>query len=55
MHGDRVVVRIERYREDGRAEGHIVQVLERAATTVVGRYDGRYLRAWVSWRRSTSG
>ena len=38
MHGDRVVVRIERYREDGRAEGKIVQVLERAATTVVGRY-----------------
>ena len=39
MHGDRVVVRIERYREDGRAEGKIVQVLERAATTVVGRYE----------------
>lgn len=39
MHGDRVVVRIERYREDGRAEGKIVQVLERAAATVVGRYE----------------
>ena len=39
MHGDRVVVRIERYREDGRAEGRIVQVLERAASTVVGRYE----------------
>ena len=39
LHGDRVVVRIERYREDGRAEGRIVQVLERATTTVVGRYD----------------
>jgi ribonuclease R len=38
LHGDRVVVRIERYREDGRAEGKIVQVLERATTTVVGRY-----------------
>jgi len=38
MHGDRVVVRIERYREDGRAEGQIVQVLERASTSVVGRY-----------------
>ncbi len=38
MHGDRVVVRIERYREDGRAEGNIVQVLERSATTVVGKY-----------------
>ncbi len=39
MHGDRVVVRIERYREDGRAEGGIVKVLERAASTVVGRYE----------------
>ncbi len=39
MHGDKVVVRIERYREDGRAEGQVVQVLERAASTVVGRYD----------------
>ena len=39
LHGDRVVVRIERYREDGRAEGRIVQVLERAAGTVVGRYE----------------
>src|SRR5829696_6738048 len=39
LHGDRVVVRIERYREDGRAEGRIVQVLERATSTVVGRYE----------------
>ncbi len=39
MHGDRVVARIERYREDGRAEGRIVQVLERAASTVVGRFE----------------
>jgi len=38
LHGDRVVVRIERYREDGRAEGRVVQVLERGAATVVGRY-----------------
>ena len=39
LHGDRVVVRIERYREDGRAEGRIVQVLERGAATVVGRFE----------------
>jgi len=39
MHGDRVVTRIERYREDGRAEGRIIQVLERGASTVVGRYE----------------
>ena len=39
LHGDRVVVRIERYREDGRAEGRIVQVLERATSTIVGRFE----------------
>ncbi len=39
LHGDRVVVRIERYRDDGRAEGKVVQVLERGAATVVGRFD----------------
>ena len=39
LHGDRVVVRIERYREDGRAEGKIVKVLERATSTIVGRFD----------------
>jgi ribonuclease R len=39
LHGDRVVVRIERHRPDGRAEGRIVQILERRAQTVVGRYD----------------
>ena len=39
LHGDRVVVRIERYRDDGRAEGKIVKVLERATTTIVGRFD----------------
>lgn len=39
LHGDRVVVRIERYRDDGRAEGRIVQVLERATSTIVGRFD----------------
>lgn len=39
MHGDRVVARIERYRDDRRADGRIVRVLERASTTVVGRYE----------------
>ena len=39
LHGDRVVVRIERYRDDGRAEGSVVQVLERGAQSVVGRFD----------------
>src|SRR4029079_8545501 len=30
MHGDRVVVRIERIKEGGRAEGRIIRILERA-------------------------
>ncbi len=37
MHGDRVVVRVER-RRDRRAEGRIVRILERNSSTVVGRY-----------------
>jgi ribonuclease R len=38
MHGDRVVVRIERVR-DGRAEGRIVRILSRANSSIVGRYN----------------
>ena len=39
MHGDRVLVRVERRGRDGRAEGRIVRILERSAATTVGRYD----------------
>jgi ribonuclease R len=39
MHGDRVVVRIERIKEGGRAEGRIIRILERANQSIVGRYD----------------
>ena len=39
MHGDRVVVRIERIKESGRAEGRIIRILERSNSTIVGRYD----------------
>ena len=38
MHGDRVLARIERRKADGRAEGRIVQVLERENPTVVGLF-----------------
>jgi ribonuclease R len=38
LHGDRVVVRIERHRADGRAEGRVVQILERRNQTLVGRF-----------------
>ena len=44
MHGDRVVARVERYRDGDRPEGRIVRILKRANSTVVGRYergDGR--------------
>src|SRR4051812_10272098 len=39
MHGDRVVVRIERIKDGGRAEGRIIRILERANESLVGRYD----------------
>jgi ribonuclease R len=38
MHGDRVLARIARVDERGRAEGKIQKVLERAHATVVGRF-----------------
>jgi ribonuclease R len=38
MHGDRVLARVERRRADGRAEGRIVQILERKHPTVVGLF-----------------
>src|SRR5262245_18406726 len=39
MHGDRVVVRIERIKDGGRVEGRIIRILERSNTCIVGRYD----------------
>jgi len=39
MHGDRVVVRIERIKEGGRTEGRIIRILERSNEWIVGRYD----------------
>jgi ribonuclease R len=39
MHGDRVVARIERYKDGNRAEGRIVRILERSASSVVGKFD----------------
>src|SRR3954463_16273998 len=38
MHGDRVVVRIERVKDDGRVEGRVIRVLERGHESIVGRY-----------------
>jgi ribonuclease R len=39
MHGDRVVVRIERVRDGDRPEGRVVKILDRANRSVVGRFD----------------
>jgi len=36
MHGDRVLVRVERFRRRGRSEGRVVKVLERGSTRLVG-------------------
>jgi len=38
MHGDHVLARIERRRTDGRAEGRIVQILEREHPSLVGLF-----------------
>jgi ribonuclease R len=38
MHGDRVLVRVERSRRRGRMEGRVVKVLERGTSRVVGVY-----------------
>jgi ribonuclease R len=39
MHGDRVVARVERTRTGDRPEGRILRVLQRAQSTLVGRFD----------------
>jgi ribonuclease R len=38
MHGDRVVARVERVTDKG-VEGRILRILERGASSIVGRYD----------------
>jgi ribonuclease R len=39
MHGDRVLVSIERGPRGGRPEGHVIRVLERAHATLLGRFE----------------
>ncbi len=39
MHGDRVVARIERFKDGDRAEGRIIRIVERGSDTLVGRYE----------------
>jgi len=47
MHGDRVVVRIARIENDGRADGEIVKILRRAHQTVVGEFRVRPRKCYV--------
>jgi len=47
MHGDRVVVRISRIENDGRADGEIVKILRRAHQTVVGEFRVRPRKCYV--------
>jgi ribonuclease R len=41
LHGDRVVARRESTRPDGRSEGRVIRILERARSVIVGRYEAR--------------
>jgi ribonuclease R len=39
MHGDRVVVRIERIKDGGKAEGRVIRILDRANESLIGKYE----------------
>lgn len=39
MHGDRVVARVEATKSDGRREGRVIRILERARKQIVGRFE----------------
>ncbi len=47
MHGDKVVVRVERGGRAGKPEGRVLRVLERAHQTVVGRFESGRHHAYV--------
>ena len=39
MHGDHVVARIEKHKDEGRREGSIIRILERAHKHIIGRFE----------------
>ncbi|VAX21268.1 3'-to-5' exoribonuclease RNase R [hydrothermal vent metagenome] len=39
MHGDKVIVRVESTKPDGRREGRVIRVLERGSETIVGTFE----------------
>jgi len=41
MHGDRVVCRVESVNRDGKREGSVIRILERASESVVGVFESR--------------
>jgi ribonuclease R len=47
MNGDRVLAHVTRIGEDGRAEGEIIRILQRAHLTVVGEFRVRKRGNWV--------
>lgn len=47
MHGDKVVVRVERGGRAGKPEGRVLRILERAHQTVVGRFESGRHYAYV--------
>lgn len=47
MHGDKVLVRVERVKKDGKKEGKIVRILERGLTKVVGRFEAEKNHGYV--------
>ena len=53
--GDRVVVRIERVKSDGRVEGRVIRILERSNTWLVGRYDRDEQGMGFGWRMKSNG
>ncbi|MGK2906606.1 MAG: ribonuclease R [Desulfuromonadales bacterium] len=48
MHGDRVVVRLERSLRSGRPEGRVIRVEQRACKVLVGRYQAEHGVGYVS-------
>ncbi len=47
MHGDRVVARVEKHKGEGRREGSIIRILERAHKQIVGRFESGRELAYV--------
>ncbi|MDO8446344.1 MAG: ribonuclease R [Deltaproteobacteria bacterium] len=47
MHGDKVLVRVEHVKKDGKKEGKVVRILERGLVSVVGRFEAEKGHGYV--------